>query len=331
MKDKLITKIQENMLPYLSKSQMDELQKVLFKAFDNLEVIERGMDDNGNSSGENNKLLEMFISSKRVEGCSEKTLKYYQNTISHLFLKTQKEAQRMTTDDLRNYLADYQREKGISKVTLDNIRRIFSSYFSWLEDEDYISKSPVRRIHRVKSAKVIKETFSDEGLEMLRDNCKEIRDLAMIDLLSSTGMRVGELVKLNRDDIDFNERECVVTGKGNAEREVYFDARAKIHLKNYLDTRTDNDPALFVSLTKHSKRLQIGGVELRVRQLGKQVNLPKTHPHKFRRTLATMAIDKGMPIEQVQKLLGHVKIDTTMHYAMVNQNNVKIAHRKYIG
>jgi len=330
MKDKLITKVQGLMLPHLSKSQMDELQKVLIKVFDNVEVAEKSDDDRNSAKG-NNKLLEMFISSKQVEGCSEKTLKYYKATIEHLLTATQKETQRMITDDLRNYLADYQREKGSSKVTMDNIRRIFSSYFSWLEDEDYITKSPVRRIHRVKSPKMIKETFTDEGLELLRDNCTEIRDLAIIDLLASTGMRVGELVKLNRDDIDFNERECVVTGKGNAEREVYFDARAKIHIKNYLDTRTDSNLALFVSLTKPYKRLQIGGVELRVRQLGKQVDLPKVHPHKFRRTLATMAIDKGMPIEQVQKLLGHVKIDTTMHYAMVNQNNVKIAHRKYIG
>jgi len=330
MKDKLITKIQGFMLPHLSKSQMDELQKVLIKVFDNVEVAEIS-DNDRNLVKENSKLLEMFISSKQVEGCSEKTLKYYKATIEHLFTTTHKEAQRMTTDDLRDYLADYQREKGSSKVTMDNIRRIFSSYFSWLEDEDYITKSPVRRIHRVKSPKMIKETFTDEGLELLRDNCTEIRDLAIIDLLASTGMRVGELVKLNRDDIDFNERECIVTGKGNAEREVYFDARTKIHLKNYFDTRTDTNPALFVSLTNPHKRLQIGGVEIRVRQLGKQVDLPKVHPHKFRRTLATMAIDKGMPIEQVQKLLGHVKIDTTMHYAMVNQNNVKIAHRKYIG
>ena len=237
----------------------------------------------------------------------------------------------LTTGDLRTYLAHYQQERKSSKVTIDNMRRIFSSFFGWLEDEDYILKSPVRRIHKIKTDKTIKETFSDEGLELLRDACDEIRDLAMIDLLASTGMRVGELVRLNREDINFYERECLVFGKGNSERIVYFDARTKIHLINYLDSRQDDNPALFVSLSSPHDRLLIGGVETRLRQLGEKADLNKVHPHKFRRTLATRAIDKGMPIEQVQHLLGHVKIDTTMHYAMVNQANVKNSHRKYIG
>jgi integrase len=177
----------------------------------------------------------------------------------------------------------------------------------------------------------VKEVLTDENLELLRDKCKNIRDLAIIDLLSSTGIRVGELVKLNRNDINFAERECIVFGKGNKERIVYFNARAKIHLQEYLKTRKDKNQALFVSLAKPHTRLQISGVETRLRELGRRVKLPRVHPHKFRRTLATMAIDKGMPVEQVQKLLGHVKIDTTMHYAMVNQTNVKLSHRKFIG
>ena len=237
----------------------------------------------------------------------------------------------ITTDDLRSYLTGYQTEKNSSKVTIDNIRRILSSFFSWLEDEDYILKSPVRRIHKVKSASTIKETYSDEALETMRDNCETLRDLALIDILASTGMRVGELVLLNRDDINFEERECVVFGKGSKERIVYFDARAKIHLQNYLKSRIDNNPALFVSLKAPYHRLKIGGIEVRLRELGKRLNLPKVHPHKFRRTLATMAIDKGMPVEQLQRLLGHQRIDTTLQYAMVKQSNVKIAHRKYIG
>ena len=236
-----------------------------------------------------------------------------------------------TTDDLRAYLAVFQKKHKSSKVTIDNIRRIFSSFFSWLEDEDFILKSPVRRIHKVKTGEQVKETISDENMEILRDNCKNIRDLAIIDLLSSTGMRVGELVKLNRADVNFNERECIVFGKGNKERVVYFNARAKIHLLQYLKSRKDKNPALFVSLDKPHERLQISGVEVRLRQLGRSLKVPRIHPHKFRRTLATMAIDKGMPVEQVQKLLGHVKIDTTMRYAMVNQTNVKLSHRKFIG
>lgn len=237
----------------------------------------------------------------------------------------------IVTNDIRNYLSDYQEERLSSRVTIDNLRRIFSSFFAWLEDEDYIGKSPVRRIHKVRTESLVKEVLSDENMEVLRDTCHEIRDLAMIDLLASTGMRVGELAKMNREDIDFQERQCVVFGKGNKEREVYFNARTKIHLKRYLESRKDTNPALFVSLSTPHNRLTISGVEVRLRQLGRKAGINKVHPHKFRRTLATMAIDKGMPIEQVQKLLGHVKIDTTLHYAMVNQTNVKIAHRKFIG
>ena len=211
------------------------------------------------------------------------------------------------------------------------MRRIFSSFFAWLEDEDYIAKSPVRRIHKVKTDSLVKEVLSDEQLEQLRDSCTTKRDLAIIDFLSSTGIRVGELVKLNREDIDFHERQCVVFGKGNKERIVYFNARTKLHLQQYLNGRTDDNPALFVSLHSPHTRLTISGIEMRIRKLGHTLSMPKVHPHKFRRTLATMAIDKGMPIEQVQRLLGHVRIDTTLHYAIVNQNNVKLAHKKYLG
>ena len=236
-----------------------------------------------------------------------------------------------TTDDIRAYLAVYQRKHKSSKVTIDNIRRIFSSFFSWLEEEDYIIKSPVRRIHKVKTGAQVKEVLSDENLETLRDNCTHIRDLAIIDMLSSTGMRVGELVKLNREDVNFGERECIVFGKGNKERMVYFNARTKIHLQQYLASRKDRNKALFVSLAKPHTRLGISGIECRLRKIGRNCKIARVHPHKFRRTLATMAIDKGMPVEQVQKLLGHVKIDTTMHYAMVNQTNVKLSHRKFLG
>mgnify|MGYP001004623316 FL=1 len=328
MKDKLITQITTVMAKHLSAQQLKNLQKVLTAAFVNVEVAEI---KSANEQKSNSKLLELFISAKRIEGCSEKSLKYYKMVIENMFVSLKTSIRDLTTSDLRTYLACYQQERKSSKVTIDNMRRIFSSFFGWLEDEDYILKSPVRRIHKIKTDKTIKETFSDEGLELLRDTCHEIRDLAMIDLLASTGMRVGELVRLNREDINFYERECLVFGKGNSERIVYFDARTKIHLINYLDSREDDNPALFVSLVSPYNRLLIGGVETRLRQIGEKADLNKVHPHKFRRTLATRAIDKGMPIEQVQHLLGHVKIDTTMHYAMVNQANVKNSHRKYIG
>jgi len=330
MKDKLITQVQANMASMLNTAQLEELRRVLTNALHYVEITERKASDTQDAA-ENGGLLEVFTAAKRIEGCSEKSLKYYDSTIRAMLDSVERPVREISTDDLRGYLATYQRERHSSKVTIDNMRRIFSSFFGWLEDEDYILKSPVRRIHKVKADKPIKETFSDEGLELLRDACDEIRDLAMVDLLASTGMRVGELVNLNREDIDFYERECVVFGKGGSERVVYFDARTKIHLLNYLDSRNDSSPALFVSLTKPHERLLIGGVETRLKEIGGKADMQKVHPHKFRRTMATRAIDKGMPIEQVQRLLGHVKIDTTMHYAMVNQANVKNSHRKYIG
>ena len=331
MKDKLITEILANMTTILSQVQLEELRRVLSHSLHNVEVTERREMPSPEINTGNEGLLDVFISAKRIEGCSEKSLMYYDAAIRHMFVCIDKSIREINTDDLRCYLANYQKERSSSKVTIDNMRRIFSSFFGWLEDEDYILKSPVRRIHKIKTEKTVKDTFSDEGLELLRDACEEIRDLAMIDLLASTGMRVGELVRLNREDINFHERECVVFGKGSSERVVYFDARTKIHLLNYLNGRLDTNPALFVSLAVPNERLMIGGVETRLREIGKRTDLYKVHPHKFRRTLATRAIDKGMPIEQVQLMLGHVKIDTTMHYAMVNQANVKNSHRKFIG
>ena len=327
MKKNLIMDIVQGMLPYLNNAQTQRLQEVLQHTLFDYEVKKAEKDK---KLSEQN-LVELFLAAKRIEGCSEKTLKYYKATIQAMIDSIGKGVKYIVTDDIRCYLTEYQTNKNSSKVTIDNIRRILSSFFSWLEDEDYILKSPVRRIHKVKTGTNIKETYSDEALELMRDNCTELRDLAMIDMLVSTGMRVGEMVLLNRADIDFNERECVVFGKGDKERVVYFDARTKIHLQNYLQSRMDNNPALFVSLKAPYERLKIGGIEVRLRNFGKQLGLSKVHPHKFRRTLATMAIDKGMPIEQLQQLLGHRKIDTTLQYAMVKQSNVKLAHRKYIG
>ena len=328
MKEELMTEVMQHMLSYLDNAQMKQLRQVMEHALCRYNVTELEIKPEEDDS---NNLIARFIAAKRIEGCSEKTLKYYQTTIDAMVAFIGKNVRHIHTEDLRTYLTEYQIKNQSSRVTIDNIRRILSSFYSWLEDEDYIVKSPVRRIHKVKAASSIKETYSDEDLEKMRDNCKELRDLAMIDMLASTGMRVGEMVLLNRDDINFEERECVVFGKGNKERIVYFDARAKMHLREYLDSRTDENPALFVKLRAPHERIQIGGIEHRFRELGRRLNIPKVHPHKFRRTLATMAIDKGMPIEQLQRLLGHQRIDTTLQYAMVKQSNVKTAHRKYIG
>ena len=324
----LINEIELAMLPSLNNEQLSQLRKVLEFTFRNLNVTAKTTDS---ATESNIKLIDSFLSAKKVEGCSTASISYYRSTIHNTLKKIQKDVQHITTDDLRSYLNDYQASSGASKVTVDNIRRILSSFFSWLEEEDHIVKSPVRRIHKVKVGKTVKETYSDESLELMRDHCDNSRDLALIDLLSSTGMRVGELVKLNRADIDFQNRECIVTGKGDKQRKVYFDARTKIHLQKYLNSRIDSNDALFVSLLSPFDRLQISGVEIRLRQIGKELNIAKVHPHKFRRTLATMSIDKGMPIEQVQHLLGHQSMDTTLQYAMVNQNNVKLSHQKFLG
>ena len=330
MKQDILKSISDNLKYRFTENQVEEISEIISMELSKYE-IQIKLTDSEEVKKDNQNLVDLFLSAKCIEGCSDKTIHYYKSSIEKLLITISKEIRDINTNDIRCYLAEQQNEKQLSKVTIDNLRRIFSSFFSWLEDEDYITKSPVRRIHKVRTDTLIKEVLSDENMEILRDSCTEIRDIAMIDLLSSTGIRVGELVKMNRDDIDFQERQCVVFGKGNKEREVYFNARTKIHLKRYLETRIDDNSALFVSLSSPYTRLTISGVESRLRILGKRVNLLKVHPHKFRRTLATMAIDKGMPIEQVQKLLGHVKIDTTLHYAIVNQNNVKLAHRRYLG
>lgn len=319
----IIMEIEQKMSGILNNGQMEYLHRVLSYFLD---------EDDLSAKKEitNEKLLSTFISAKKLEGCSDRTVIYYENTIKNMLLMLPKNVKQIETDDLRDYLSNYQMKGTVSKITVDNVRRVLSSFFAWLEDENHILKSPVRRIHKIKAGKTVKETYTDESLEILRDFSGNIRDLALIDLLSSTGMRVGELVKLNIENIDFENRECIVKGKGEKERKVYFDARTKIHLSRYLKGRNDENPALFVSLLKPYRRLNISGVEIRLRKLGKKLGISKVHPHKFRRTLATRAIDKGMPIEQVQKLLGHTKIDTTLQYAMVNQNNVKNSHRRYI-
>jgi len=329
MREQMIKEISTAMATVLTMEQVARLNKTLIEVVNKYEVsaIEVADEQVGHS---NERLLDKFIAAKRIEGRTKPTLLYYESTIRHLLNDVPGSLLNFTAEDIRDYLSNYQQKRQSSSVTINNIRRILSSFFSWLEQEDYIIKSPMRRIHKVKTGSRVKSTISDEEMETLRDHCDNKRDLAMIDFLASTGIRVGELVRLNRTDINFNERECIVSGKGNKQRLVYFNARAKTHLLNYLCERTDENPALFVSLHQPTARLRISGVETRLRKLGRETGVVHVHPHKFRRTLATAAIDRGMPVEQVQRLLGHVKIDTTMQYAMVNQNNVKMSHRRYL-
>ena len=321
MEEKIVSIINE-MAHYLEASQLRVLQEVLLKTLSNNEIKK--------SDISNVEYVKMFLEAKEIEGCSERTIKYYRQTLEHFLKHMETSVRRVTTEELREYLVSYQKINNCSKVTVDNIRRNIMSFFSWLEEENYILKSPMRRIHKIKTTKTVKNIITDEEIENIRDSCESLRDLAIVDLLYSTGMRVGEIVNLNIDDINFEERECVVFGKGGKERRVYFDAKSKIHLYNYIKSRNDNNKALFVTLNAPYNRLKISGVEIRIREIGRKLKIDRIHPHKFRRTMATRAIDKGMPIEQVQKILGHSQIDTTMNYAIVNQNNVKASHRRYI-
>lgn len=321
MEEQIMNIINE-MSEHLNVSQLKRLQESLIKHLSPKPIAK--------TSIQNSEYLKLFLNAKHIEGCTERTIRYYETTIQKMINTITTPVRRISTEEIRNYLVEYQQINGCSKTTVDNVRRNISSFFSWLEEEDYILKSPMHRIHKIKTKKQVKEIISDEAIELLRDNCNCLRDLAIIDLLYSTGIRIGELVNLNIRDINFTERECVVFGKGEKERRVYFDAKTKIHIQNYLATRSDNNPALFVTLDAPHNRLKISGIEIRIRNLGRKLGLSRIHPHKFRRTLATRAIDKGMPIEQVQKILGHSQIDTTMQYAIVNQNNVKDSHRKFI-
>lgn len=331
MKMDVILNITKDMEDSLTDYQLNKLKESLIINFEKLDFIMKTDDlKHQEELDENTSMIESFISSKQIEGCSDRTIKYYKEIIDKFNDSFDKSIKKITTEEIRSYLSNYKEMSSCGSTTIDNIRRVLSSFFSWLEDEDYIIKSPIRRIHRIKTPTTVKEVLTDENLEKLRDECKNIRDLSLIELLISTGMRVGELVNLNISNLNFEDRSCIVLGKGNKEREVYFDAKTKLHLKEYISKRNDNNDALFVSLREPHQRLSISGIELIVRNLGVNTNINKVHPHKFRRTLATMAIDKGMPVEQVQKLLGHVKIETTMHYAMVNQSNVKLSHRRYI-
>lgn len=331
MKTEVISNITKDMEESLTDYQLNKLKESLIINFEGVEfIIKTDEFKHQEELDENKKMIDSFISSKQVEGCSKRTIKYYKEIIEKFVNNFDKSIKQISTNEIRNYLSNYKDNSSCGSTTIDNIRRVLSSFFSWLEDEDYIIKSPVRRIHKIKTAVVVKEVLTDENLENLRDGCENIRDLSLIELLISTGMRVGELVNLNISNLNFEDRSCIVLGKGNKEREVYFDAKTKLHLKEYISKRNDSNDALFVSMREPHQRLSISGIELIIRTLGVNTSINKVHPHKFRRTLATMAIDKGMPVEQVQKLLGHVKIETTMHYALVNQSNVKISHRRFI-
>ncbi|MCQ2578266.1 MAG: tyrosine-type recombinase/integrase [Treponema sp.] len=318
----IIEEIKSKMVKDLSPNQLQQLESVLIDVF--------------NIDKDNTKkdFINLFIFTKRSEGRAARTEEYYEQVLRN-FEKSINNIRYASTEDIRSYLYDYQKIRKCSALTLDNMRRILSSFYKWLENEDYILKSPMRRISKIKIPKTIKSVYSDEEIVTMRESvANDARNLSIFDLLQSSGLRVGELVALNKNDLDLESQSAIVHGKGDKERRIYFDVKTKVSLKKYLDSRPDTNEALFVSkrkyTTKHGKqRISICQVERLIRKCGKLHNI-NAYPHKFRRTMATKAIDKGMPIEQVQVLLGHTKIDTTLKYAQVQQKNVRYSYLKYI-
>lgn len=328
MDQEIIKRIKLEMKEDLSLYQMQKLETVLKEIIEEEKCID--------NTKEKKNLVKKFISTKKIEGCSVRTEQYYLSTLTYFEKNIGCNICLVETEDIRDYLINYQRINNCSNVTLDTVRRILSSFYKWLEEEDFILKSPMRRIHRIKAPVIIKPALSEEQIEVIRKTASENkRNLAIVDLLLSSGIRISELVRLNRSSINLNTRTCVVFGKGAKQRETYFDVRTKIEIENYLKTRKDKNKALFVTFKKKNKtgsysRLSINSIEKMIREIGLKADVEKVHPHRFRRTLATRAIDKGMPIEQVQVLLGHSKIDTTLRYANVQQSNVRYSHQKYI-
>ena len=273
--------------------------------------------------------LQEFLDVKALEGCSKATIENYKFNLNKFLLGVRKDPTEITTQDIRKYLADYKRERGVSNTTLDNMRRVFQSFFTWMHREGYIIKDPCAAVNKIRADKIIKNPYSDEEMELMREAAKNLREKAIIEVLYSTGMRIGELEKLNKDDIDFVNGKAIVFGKGAKEREVYFNVKAQLALKKYLENRNDTNEALFVGLQSPYNRLKVSTYEKILRELGDRCGV-HCHPHRFRRTCATILLNKGMLIQEVPKVLGHAKLETTLIYCEINQQSVAANHKKYM-
>lgn len=325
MLEQVITKVLQEM----TGKGMEELKGVLYGVLSGYDIAEKVTElQRIDKSWEEE--LGAFLVRKRVEGRSERTIEQYNLHLRRMLQYLNKPVGEITDSDLFAYITMYKRQRGVSNVYLDNIRLVCSSFFGWLNAKGYIGKNPASGLDPIKAEKRIKKPLSDTELEILRRKCVLERDIALIEFLYSTGVRVSELVALNRRDIDFEEMKVVVYGKGAKEREAYLTAAACIHLKAYLASRTDAGEALFVSLKSPHDRLTVSGVEEMLRKLGRSTGISKVHPHRFRRTMATNILNKGMPIEEVKEILGHVKLDTTLIYCQVSKENVRHHHRKYM-
>lgn len=301
-----------------------DLPKVLSTVSDQLESF--AVEQTSSCAGENDDLLDAYVSAMQIQGRSEKTIERYRYLISKLMSAVCVKTRSVTVYHLRKYLAD-EKKRGISDRTLEGIRQVFSAYFNWLQREGLISQNPAANLGAIKYQQKIKDTYSEVDIEKLKFLSKTIRDRAIVLFLRSTGCRISEMTQLDRDNVNIDALECVVLGKGNKERTVYLSSVAGMALREYLNTRKDDNPALFIG--KRCERLTPHGVRYMLSQLEQMTGVQHVHPHKFRRTLATNLIRHGMPIQEVATILGHNKLDTTMQYIVLNKEDVKNSYQKY--
>lgn len=333
MKTELITSILNAVHVYLSEEQREKLKDILYITLHEYDVIERCTDVVLYNHEDNEKYITLFLGFKRIGNRKESTLNYYETEIRKLLNFLNKKVIDITAEDIGYYLAWYKmqdknRKHPVSPATLDTLRRIYNSFFVWLLNNGYVHKNPIALLEKGKMDKKVKKAFTEEELQLIRNACKDVRTLAMVDFFTASGVRVSEFCSVNISDIDWNRKELLVTGKGNKQRTVYLNAISLISLQRYLKTRKDNNEALFVSKNKPYNRLKPSAVRSVLHDLEKETGT-YIHPHKFRRTLATRLLERGMKIENIQRILGHEKIETTLIYCNVSQIDVKYEYSKF--
>lgn len=326
--ERKILDVLRKMQELLSEEQLKELQNALNMVFagckiaeeTGLRVAERRWEED----------LEDFLVSKALEGRSAETVKRYRYELNRLLSYIDKTIADIRPGDISGYMRMYKRIRGISNQTLKNIRTVFSSFFAWLRDRERIGKNPMTLVEDVKIESTIRRPYTDEEREMMLRECNNIRDKAMLEFLYSTAIRVSELARLNKEDVRFSSKDLIVYGKGAKERRVYINDRTNMYLREYLQSRSDDNPALFVGLADPHRRLTKGGIEDIIRRIGRRAGVEKAHPHRFRRTALTNALNRGMPLQEAMILAGHAKPETTMRYCTVDQEAVQYHHKKHL-
>lgn len=325
----MIEHITEKIISEMEGRSMNDLQGILLETLSDYDISYKKNDIMIVEKGWMQE-IRLFLDRKKLEGRSDGTIKQYELHLSKMLKYINKPVIDITEYDLFSYLMMYKNSRNVSNVYLDIIRRTFSSFFGWLCRKGYIQKNPAEGLDAIKSEKKIKKPLSDTELEMLRRSCETKRDIALLEFLYSTGVRVSELTVLEKKDINFSKMDVVVYGKGAKEREVYLTPTACMYLDEYISSRKDNEEALFVSIRYPNKRMSKAGVEARLKEIGRRAGVDNVHPHRFRRTMATNILSKGMPIEEVRQILGHSKLDTTMIYCEIKKESIKHHHKKYM-